>query len=44
MSGMSPNEVWDVTESSRGPLTCAEGLLTFDVQVRPRTTVEGLFL
>ena len=44
MSGTSPNEVWDVTESSRAVLTSAEGLLTFDAHVRHRTSVEGLFL
>lgn len=43
MSGTS-NEVRDVTESSRGLLTSAEGLLTVDAYLRSRTPVEGLFI
>lgn len=36
MNGTSPSEVWDVTEF-------LDDVLTFDIHLRCRTPVEGLF-
>lgn len=38
------SEMWDATKSSICPLISAEGLLTFDIHLRPRIPVEGFFL